>query len=183
MDLCDNQSAPEFTHEPCTPNSDANIFDSADPSSPRYIGWPGVGSGLDQDRARGRLQRGNRELAVPEPLPCRLVVDALLCCPVLESHAGRLSEVEDRPGPGGGPRTRRVSPNRVAALPGPSRHVSPSGAARSARHMLRACFLPLTDSSCFLSTAGRRQIQPCSQARWAAACRELTPSLAMAVDR
>jgi hypothetical protein len=38
MDLCDNQSAPEFTHEPCTPNSDANIFDSADPNSPHYIG-------------------------------------------------------------------------------------------------------------------------------------------------
>jgi hypothetical protein len=38
MDLCDNQSAPEFTHEPCTPNSDANIFDSADPASPHYIG-------------------------------------------------------------------------------------------------------------------------------------------------
>jgi hypothetical protein len=38
MDLCDNQSAPEFTHRPCTPNSDRNIFDSADPSSPRYIG-------------------------------------------------------------------------------------------------------------------------------------------------
>jgi hypothetical protein len=38
MDLCDNQSAPEFTHEPCTPDSDANIFDSADPSSPRYVG-------------------------------------------------------------------------------------------------------------------------------------------------
>jgi hypothetical protein len=30
---------------------------------------------------------------------------------------------------------------------------------------------------------GRRQIQPSSQARWAAACRELTPSLDMAVDR
>jgi hypothetical protein len=38
MDLCDNQSAPEFTHAPCTPNSDANIFDSADPASPHYIG-------------------------------------------------------------------------------------------------------------------------------------------------
>ncbi|HEX8135533.1 MAG TPA: hypothetical protein VF880_19145 [Actinomycetes bacterium] len=38
MDLCDNQSAPEFTHEPCTPNGDANIFDSADPASPHYIG-------------------------------------------------------------------------------------------------------------------------------------------------
>jgi len=38
MDLCDNQSAPEFTHEPCTPNSDANIFDGADPSRPDYIG-------------------------------------------------------------------------------------------------------------------------------------------------
>src|SRR4029079_9060408 len=25
MDLCDNQSAPEFTHAPCTPNSDSNI--------------------------------------------------------------------------------------------------------------------------------------------------------------
>jgi hypothetical protein len=38
MDLCDNQSAPEFTHAPCRPDSDSNIFDSADPSSPRYIG-------------------------------------------------------------------------------------------------------------------------------------------------
>jgi hypothetical protein len=32
MDLCDNQSAPEFTNAPCTPNSDTNIFDGADPS-------------------------------------------------------------------------------------------------------------------------------------------------------
>ncbi len=38
MDLCDNQSAPEFTHEPCTPNSDANIFDGGDPTEPDYIG-------------------------------------------------------------------------------------------------------------------------------------------------
>ena len=27
MALCDNQSAPEFTHAPCTPDSDTNIFD------------------------------------------------------------------------------------------------------------------------------------------------------------
>jgi hypothetical protein len=38
MDLCDNQSAPEFTHDPCVPNSDANVFDGADPSRPDYIG-------------------------------------------------------------------------------------------------------------------------------------------------
>ncbi|HEX8858723.1 MAG TPA: hypothetical protein VGC06_06435 [Actinomycetes bacterium] len=38
MDLCDNQSAPEFTHAPCTPNSDANIFDGGDPTKPDYIG-------------------------------------------------------------------------------------------------------------------------------------------------
>src|SRR5262245_58433339 len=38
MDLCDNQSAPEFTHAPCTPNSDTNIFDGADPTKPDYIG-------------------------------------------------------------------------------------------------------------------------------------------------
>jgi hypothetical protein len=38
MDLCDNQSAPEFTHAPCTPNSDTNIFDGADPAGPDYIG-------------------------------------------------------------------------------------------------------------------------------------------------
>jgi len=43
MDLCDNQSAPEFTHAPCTPNSDANIFDGADPNQPDYIGFhPGT---------------------------------------------------------------------------------------------------------------------------------------------
>jgi hypothetical protein len=38
MDLCDNQSAPEFTHAPCAPDSDSNIFDSGDPTSPSYIG-------------------------------------------------------------------------------------------------------------------------------------------------
>jgi hypothetical protein len=38
MDLCDNQSAPEFTHDPCTPDSDTNIFDGADPTQPDYIG-------------------------------------------------------------------------------------------------------------------------------------------------
>jgi hypothetical protein len=43
MDLCDNQSAPEYTHAPCTPNSDGNIFDGADPTKPDYIGFhPGT---------------------------------------------------------------------------------------------------------------------------------------------
>src|SRR5262245_63665620 len=38
MALCDNQSAPEFTHAPCTPNSDTNIKDGSDPALPDYIG-------------------------------------------------------------------------------------------------------------------------------------------------
>ena len=38
MDLCDNQSAPEFTHAPCVANSDSNIFDGADPTQADYIG-------------------------------------------------------------------------------------------------------------------------------------------------
>jgi hypothetical protein len=38
MAMCDNQSAPEFTHAPCTPNSDTNIFDGTNPSAPDYIG-------------------------------------------------------------------------------------------------------------------------------------------------
>jgi hypothetical protein len=38
MDLCDNQSAPEFTHAPCVPNSDSNIKDGADPTKADYIG-------------------------------------------------------------------------------------------------------------------------------------------------
>src|SRR6266536_318295 len=38
MDLCDNQSAPEFTHDPCKANSDSNIFDGTDPAKPDYIG-------------------------------------------------------------------------------------------------------------------------------------------------
>lgn len=37
MDLCDTESAPEFTKR-CEPDSDENIFDNPDPSSPRYIG-------------------------------------------------------------------------------------------------------------------------------------------------
>ena len=38
MALCDNQSAPEFTHAPCTPDSDANIFDGTNPAGADYIG-------------------------------------------------------------------------------------------------------------------------------------------------
>ena len=40
MALCDNQSAPEFTHAPCVPDSDTNIFDGTDPAAPDYIGKP-----------------------------------------------------------------------------------------------------------------------------------------------
>jgi hypothetical protein len=38
MALCDNESAPEFTHAPCAADSDANIFDGTDPAAPDYIG-------------------------------------------------------------------------------------------------------------------------------------------------
>jgi len=38
MALCDTQSAPEFQHDTCAPDSDANIFDSANPADPGYIG-------------------------------------------------------------------------------------------------------------------------------------------------
>jgi hypothetical protein len=38
LDLCDNQSAPEFTNAACTPDSDTNIFDGANPAAPDYIG-------------------------------------------------------------------------------------------------------------------------------------------------
>ena len=38
MALCDNQSAPEFTHAPCVPNSDSNIFDGTNEAAPDYIG-------------------------------------------------------------------------------------------------------------------------------------------------
>jgi hypothetical protein len=38
MAMCDTQSAPEFQHSSCTPDSDTNIFDSPDPAAPDYIG-------------------------------------------------------------------------------------------------------------------------------------------------
>jgi len=38
MAMCDNESAPEFTHDACAADSDSNIFDSADPNDPHYIG-------------------------------------------------------------------------------------------------------------------------------------------------
>jgi hypothetical protein len=38
MALCDNQSGPEFTHAPCTPDSDTNIFDGTNDAAPDYIG-------------------------------------------------------------------------------------------------------------------------------------------------
>src|SRR6266496_3750280 len=38
MALCDNQSAPEFTHAPCVADSDTNIFDNGDDTAADYIG-------------------------------------------------------------------------------------------------------------------------------------------------
>jgi hypothetical protein len=38
MALCDNQSAPLPSSTRCRPDSDTNIFDSADPTNPKYIG-------------------------------------------------------------------------------------------------------------------------------------------------
>jgi hypothetical protein len=38
MALCDNQSAPQPSSTRCKAASDSNIFDSADPNSPKYIG-------------------------------------------------------------------------------------------------------------------------------------------------
>jgi len=39
MALCDNQSAPEYTHDPCVADSDSNIKDGSDPAQPDYIGY------------------------------------------------------------------------------------------------------------------------------------------------
>jgi len=38
MALCDNQSAPEYTHDACVPDSDTNIFDGTDENAADYIG-------------------------------------------------------------------------------------------------------------------------------------------------
>ena len=38
MALCDNQSAPEYTHAPCVADSDTNIADGSDPNAADYIG-------------------------------------------------------------------------------------------------------------------------------------------------
>jgi len=43
MALCDNESAPEFTHADCVAGSDANIFDGNQINQPNYIGFhPGT---------------------------------------------------------------------------------------------------------------------------------------------
>jgi len=39
MAMCDNESAPEYTHGDCTPDSDTNIKDGTDPSNLDYIGY------------------------------------------------------------------------------------------------------------------------------------------------
>jgi hypothetical protein len=38
MAVCDTQSAPEYTHADCPPDSDANIFDGSNPAAMDYIG-------------------------------------------------------------------------------------------------------------------------------------------------
>jgi hypothetical protein len=47
MALCDSQSAPEFTHNECTPDSDSNIFDGSDPTMPDYAGHRPGGAYLE----------------------------------------------------------------------------------------------------------------------------------------
>jgi hypothetical protein len=46
MDLCDTQSAPNFT-EVCNPDTDDNIFDNPDPNAPDYIGHHPGGAFLE----------------------------------------------------------------------------------------------------------------------------------------
>jgi hypothetical protein len=36
--MCDTESAPNFQHTTCTPDTDTNIFDNPDPAAPDYIG-------------------------------------------------------------------------------------------------------------------------------------------------
>src|SRR6185437_2456443 len=38
MIMCDTQSAPEFQHNTCKPDSNSNVFDDTNPSSSHYIG-------------------------------------------------------------------------------------------------------------------------------------------------
>jgi hypothetical protein len=38
MTLCDSESAPEYTHDKCVPDTDANDFENTDPNAPDYIG-------------------------------------------------------------------------------------------------------------------------------------------------
>jgi hypothetical protein len=38
MIMCDTQSAPEYQHDSCAPDTNRNEFNSTDPNSPRYIG-------------------------------------------------------------------------------------------------------------------------------------------------
>ena len=38
MIMCDTQSSPEYQHDTCKPDSDSNVFDNTNPSSPKYIG-------------------------------------------------------------------------------------------------------------------------------------------------
>jgi hypothetical protein len=38
LTLCDNESSPEYTHDRCVPDTDANDFTNTDPNAPDYIG-------------------------------------------------------------------------------------------------------------------------------------------------
>ena len=66
MALCDNQSAPEYTHAPCVADSDTNIADGSDPNAADYIGKhtrngvpraPVLSTGLGALASRGQLRR------------------------------------------------------------------------------------------------------------------------------
>ena len=70
MALCDNQSAPEFTHAPCTPDSDTNIFDGTDPNA-RRLHRPPPGHGVPRAAV---LSTGLGSLATRRQLRSEAVV-------------------------------------------------------------------------------------------------------------
>ena len=77
MALCDTQSAPEFTNQ-CTPDSDTNIFDNADPAAADYMGrHPGTAVMEMQFYPPGLNQRPFGVTCDPTKWCAALTIDSL----------------------------------------------------------------------------------------------------------
>jgi len=76
MALCDSQSAPEFTHSQCVPDSDTNIFTGTDPTMANYAGHQPGGAYMELQFYPPATQEENPPSCSPSQWCAALNIDS-----------------------------------------------------------------------------------------------------------